>query len=147
MEQPHATLSAAEAQELLAKAQGIASTATKAAAWPAAMVFTSLAILGSLLMIGLEIVAHTGYGAPLLASSVGLWAVISSFTWPLMQRTTKAGFSKRFLTSLAAYMVLYVVALLVAFIAFPHGNPVYYVSAAIVLAGVGLAAAFRELRA
>ncbi|MGA7205068.1 MAG: hypothetical protein WBX27_10610 [Specibacter sp.] len=147
MSQQNSIPSAAEAQELLAKAQSIGASATSAAAWPTAMAFNSLAIMGSMLMIGFQIVAHTGYGAPLLAISVGAWAAISAFTWPMMQRTTKAGFSRRFGTSLAAYMGLYVVAIFIGAYVFPHGNLAYYISAAAVLAAVGLAAAFRELRA
>jgi hypothetical protein len=57
----------AEAQERLAKAQSISVTSINAAAWPVAMVFTSLAILGFMLMVGMHIVSHTGYGAPILA--------------------------------------------------------------------------------
>lgn len=136
-----------EARELLAKAEGVGASASQAAGWPTAMVFNSLAILGSMLMIGFHIVAHTGYGAQLLAMSVGALVAINATAWSFMQRTTKSGFTKRFLTSLAAYMVLYVGAIIVAVTAFPDGNLAYYLSAAIVLAAVGLAAAIRELRA
>ncbi|WP_269939466.1 hypothetical protein [Arthrobacter sp. HY1533] len=147
MNQHPSSPSAEEARDLLAKAEGIGSTATSAAGWPTAMVFNALAIIGSMMMIGFQTVAHTGYGAPLLATSVGVWAAITSLTWTFMQRTTKAGYSKRFATSLFAYMALYVVAVLVGAIGFPHGNLAYYISAAVVLAAVGVAAAFRELRA
>lgn len=147
MNQQNNSPSAAEARELLAKAEGIGTTATSAAGWPTAMVFNSLAILGSVLMIGFQIVAHTGYGAPLLAISVGAWAAVTALTWTFMQRTTKAGFSRRFATSLVAYMVLYVIAIFVGATVFPNGNLAYYISAAVILAAVGLAAAFRELRA
>ena len=147
MSQHNTTPSAEEARELLARADGLGATATSAAAWPAAMVFNSLAILGSMLMIGLHIVAHTGYGAPLLAVTVGIWAAINATTWPLMLRTTKAGFTRRFMTSLFAYMGLYVIALLIGTLAFPHGSLAYYIPAAAVLAALGIAAAFRELRA
>jgi DNA-binding transcriptional ArsR family regulator len=75
------------------------------------MIFTSLAMLGSMLMIGLQIVSHTGYGAPLLATAVGVWAVATACIWPIFQRSTKAGYTKRFLTSLVAYFILYGVAL------------------------------------
>lgn len=136
-----------EARELLAKAEGVGTSATRAAGWPTAMVFNSLAILGSMLMIGFQIVAHTGYGAQLLVMSVSALLAINATTWSFMQRTTKSGFTKRFLTSLAAYMVLYIGAIIVAVTAFPDGNLAYYLSAAIVLAVVGLAAALRELRA
>lgn len=139
--------SAEEARELLARAEGIGSTATSGAGWPAAMMFNSLAILGSMLMIGFQIVAHTGYGAQLLALSVGIWAAITATIWPLMHRTAKSGFTKRFTTSLIAYFVLYGAALAMGSLAFPHGNLAYYISAAAILAAVGLAAALRELRA
>lgn len=138
--------SAAEARELLARAEGIGSSATSAAGWPTAMVFNSLAIIGSM-MIGFHIVAHTGYGAPLMALSVGAWGAITAFTWSFMQHTTKAGFSKRFATSLIAYFVLYGISIAVGALAFPQGNLIYYITAAVVLAGAGVAAAFRELRA
>lgn len=147
MTQLNNTPSAAEAHELLAKAQNIGTSATNLAGWPTAMVFNSLAILGSMLMIGMQLVAHTGYGAPLMAISVSAWAMINAFTWPLMQRTTKAGYTKRFRTSLFAYMGLYVIAILVGAFAFHDGSLAYYITAAVVLAAVGLAAAFRELRA
>lgn len=147
MSQLNPTPSAEEASEMLARAEGISATATSAAGWPTAMVFNSLAILGSMLMIGFQIVAHTGYGAPLLAVSVGLWAAINATIWPLMQRTTKSGYSKRFTTSLIAYFVLYGVALAIGTLAFPNGNLAYYITAAVVLAVIGLAAALRELRA
>lgn len=147
MSQNHPALSAEEAREMLARADGIGSSAISAASWPAAMVFNSLAILGSMLMIGFHIVAHTGYGAALLAVTVSIWAAINATIWPMMQRTTKTGFTKRFLTSLFAYMGLYVIALLVGAFAFPTGSLAYYITAAAVLATVGLAAAFRELRA
>lgn len=143
----HNSPSAAEARELLATAESVGSSATNAAGWPTAMVFNSLAILGSMLMIGFQIVSHTGYGAQLLAMTVGAWAAISAVTWSLIQHTTKAGFSKRFAGSLTAYMVLYVAAILVGTLVFPTGNLGYYITSAIVLAAVGLAAAFRELRA
>jgi hypothetical protein len=139
--------SPAEAQELLAKAQSIGATSINAAAWPVAMVFTSLAILGSMLMIGMHIVSHTGYGAPILAAAVGIWAAATACIWPMFQRSTKAGFTQRFLTSLGAYMVLYGIALGTGVSLFRDGNLWYYASAAVVLAGVGLAGAFRELRA
>ncbi len=132
---------------MLARAEGLGTTATNAAGWPAAMVFNSLAILGSMLMIGLQIVAHTGYGAPLLAVTVGIWAAFNATVWPLLQRTTKIGFTKRFMTSLWGYMGLYVIALLVGTFAFPNGSLAYYITAAALLGAVGLAAAFRELRA
>ena len=141
------TPSAAEARELLATAESVGSTATSAAGWPTAMVFNSLAILGSMLLIGLHIVAHTGYGAQLLAITVGIWAAISAFTWPLMHTTAKAGYSKRFAGSITVYMVLYVAALLVGTFVFPNGSLAYYIPAAVILAAAGLAAAFRELRA
>lgn len=147
MSQHNISPSAAQARELLTQAEGIGSTATSAASWPAAMVFNSLAILGSMLMIGMQIVAHTGYGAPLLSIAVGIWAAISATAWPLMQRTTKSGFTKRFLTSLFGYFILYALALTIGTLMFPHGNLAYYLTSAIVLAAVGLAAAFRELRA
>ncbi|WP_425863162.1 hypothetical protein [Arthrobacter sp. TWP1-1] len=147
MSQPSSSPSAAEARELLARAEGIGTSATSAASWPAAMVFNSLAILGSMLMIGLHIVGHTGYGAPLLAVTVGIWAAVNATIWPLMLRTTKTGFTRRFHTSLFAYMSLYMIALLVGAFAFPHGSMAYYIPAAVVLAAIGLAAAFRELRA
>lgn len=140
-------LSPAEAQELLAKAQGVGANATKAAAWPAAMVFNGLAMLGSFLMIGLHIVGYTGYGAPLVAISAGAWAAITACTWSFMQSTTKAGFSKRFATSLIVYFVLLVSAIVVGALAFPHGSLAYYIPAAVVLGVVGLAAAIREIRA
>lgn len=139
--------SAEEAREMIARAEGIGTTATNAAGWPAAMVFNSLAILGSMLMIGLHIVAHTGYGAQLLTISVCIWAAFNATIWPIMQRTTKIGFTKRFMTSLWVYMGLYVTAVLLGVLAFPNGSLAYYITAAIVLAAVGLAAAFRELRA
>ncbi|MDP9934773.1 hypothetical protein ACIPY0_15825 [Paenarthrobacter nicotinovorans] len=139
--------SAAEARELLARAEAISATSTNAAAWPVAVTFTSLAILGSLLMIGMHIVLVTGYGAALLACSVGAWAAVTASIWPMFQRSTKAGFSKRFLTSLLAYFALYVVALVVGASFFRDGNLWFYIPAAIALAGIGLAAAFRELRA
>ncbi|MFQ4149655.1 hypothetical protein AAGW05_13335 [Arthrobacter sp. LAPM80] len=121
--------------------------ATNAPGWPTAMVFMSMAIFGSLLMIGLQIAAHTGYGVPLLAVSVGVWAVFTSLTWTFMPRTTKAGFSRCFLRSLFSYMALYVIAVLGGTLAFADGNIAYYVSSALVLAVTGIASAFRELRA
>ncbi|UKA58624.1 hypothetical protein [Arthrobacter sp. FW306-2-2C-D06B] len=139
--------SPAEAQELLARAASIGATSLNAAAWPVAMVFTSLAILGSMLMIGMQIVSYTGYGAPLLAISVGIWGAATACIWPMFQRSTKAGFTKRFLTSLVAYFALYGVALGIGASLFRDGNLWFYIPAAIVLAGVGMAAAFRELRA
>lgn len=147
MTRQNSSPSAAEARELLARAEGIGSTATSAAGWPTAMVFNSLAIIGSMMMIGFHIVAHTDYGAPLLAMSVGVWAMITAFTWTFMLRTTKAGFSKRFATSLIAYFALYVAAIATGALAFPNGSLAYYISAAVILAATGVAAAFRELRA
>ena len=147
MSQHNTSPSAEEARELLARAEGIGSTATSAASWPAAMVFNSLAIIGSMMMIGFHIVAHTGYGAPLMAMSVGAWAMITAFTWTFMLRTTKAGFSKRFATSLVAYFALYGAAIATGTLAFPNGSLTYYISAAVILAAAGVAAAFRELRA
>lgn len=137
----------AQAQALLARATAIGAASTNAAAWPVAMIFTSLAILGSMLMIGMQIVSVTGYGAPLLAASVGIWAAATACIWPMFQRSTKAGYTRRFLTSLGAYFVLYAVALGVGVSLFRQGNLWFYIPAAIVLAGIGLAAAFRELRA
>ena len=139
--------SAEEAREMLARAEGIGTSATSAAGWPTAMVFNSLAIIGSMMMIGFHIVAHTGYGAPLMAMSVGAWAAITALTWTFMQHTTKAGFSKRFATSLIAYFVLYGAAITIGALAFPDGNLAYYISAAVILAVAGVGAAFRELRA
>lgn len=139
--------SAAEARELLAKAEAIGAASTNAAAWPVAVTFTSLAIIGSLLMIGMHIVLVTGYGAALLACSVGAWAAVTASIWPMFQRSTKAGYTKRFLTSLLAYFALYVVALVGGTYFFPNGNLWFYIPAAIALALIGLAAAFRELRA
>lgn len=141
------SMSAAQARELLAKADSIGATTINAAAWPVAVLFTSLAIMGSLLMIGMHIVSHTGYGAALLACSVGAWGAISASIWPMFQRSTKAGYTKRFLTSLFAYFALYVVALVGGTYFFPNGNLWFYIPAAIALALIGLAAAFRELRA
>ncbi|YCK80842.1 hypothetical protein M1D89_17360 [Arthrobacter sp. D3-18] len=140
-------VSAAEARELLAKADSLGATSINAAAWPVAVTFTSLAIMGSLLMIGMHIVTHTGYGAALLACSVGVWGAITACIWPTFQRSTKAGFTKRFLTSLTAYFALYVVALVGGAYFFPNGSLWFYIPAAIALAAIGLAAAFRELRA
>ncbi|MDI2036791.1 hypothetical protein [Paenarthrobacter nitroguajacolicus] len=140
-------LTAAEARELLARAESLGATSTNAAAWPVAAMFTSLAIIGSLLMIGMHIVLVTGYGAALLACSVGAWAAITASIWPMFQKSTKAGFTKRFLTSLFAYFALYVVALTVGAIFFRDGNLWFYLPAGIALGVVGLAAAFRELRA
>ncbi|WP_449372266.1 hypothetical protein [Arthrobacter psychrolactophilus] len=136
-----------EAQQLLAQAESVGTAAISNHGWPAAMVFNSLAILGSLLMVGMHIVAHTGYGAPLLACSVGIWAAFTATTWSLMIRTTKLGFTKRFLSSLLSYMSLYVAALLIGVFTFPNGSLAYYITAAAILAAMGLAAAFRELRA
>ncbi len=147
MSQQESTPSAAEARELLAAAESIGSKATSAAGWPTAMVFNSMAILGSMLMIGFQIVTHTGYGAPLLAMTVGAWAAITAFTWSWMNSTTKAGFSKRFASSLTVYMVLYMAAIFVGVYLFPNGSLGYYITAAVVLAAAGLVAAFRELRA
>ena len=147
MDEATASPTPAQAQELLERAQSIRAASTSAAAWPVAMVFTSLAILGSMLMVGMQIVSHTGYGAPLLAAAVGLWAGATACIWPMFQKSTKAGFTKRFLTSLLAYLLLYVLALGVGVTFFREGNLWFYLSAAVVLAGVGLAAAFRELRA
>jgi hypothetical protein len=147
MDEATASPTPTEAQELLAKAQSIGATSINAAAWPVAMVFTSLAILGSMLMIGMQIVSHTGYGAPLLATAVGIWGAATASIWPMFQTSTKAGYTRRFLTSLIAYFLLYGVALGVGASLFRDGNVWFYVSAAVVLAGVGLAAAFRELRA
>ncbi|WP_416405054.1 hypothetical protein [Arthrobacter sp. LFS091] len=139
--------SAAEARELLAKAEAIGAASTNAAAWPVAVTFTSLAIIGSLLMIGMHIVLVTGYGAALLACSVGAWAAVTASIWPMFQRSTKAGYTKRFLTSLLAYFALYVVALAAGAILFRDGNLWFYLPAGVALGVVGLAAAFRELRA
>ncbi|MEV8143281.1 hypothetical protein [Specibacter sp. NPDC078709] len=147
MSQHNTSPSAEEARQLLARAEGIGTSATSAAGWPTAMVFNSLAIIGSMMMIGFHIVAHTGYGAQLMAMSVGAWAMITAFTWTFMMRTTKAGFSKRFATSLIAYFVLYGAAITIGALGFPEGNLVYYISAAVVLAAAGVGAAFRELRA
>lgn len=147
MSQPSSSPSAAEARELLDRAEGIGTSATSAAGWPTAMVFNSLAIIGSMMMISFHIVAHTGYGAPLMAMSVAAWAMITAFTWTFMLRTTKAGFSKRFATSLIAYFVLYLAAITTGALGFPDGNLAFYISAAVVIAAAGLAAAFRELRA
>ena len=100
-----------------------------------------------MLMVGLQIVSRTGYGAPLLATSVAVWAAVTAMIWPMMQTSTKAGYTKRFLTSLIAYFALYAVALGVGVSLFRDGNLWFYIPAAIALAGIGLAAAFRELRA
>ncbi|MBP2267058.1 hypothetical protein J3A64_002522 [Pseudarthrobacter sp. PvP004] len=140
-------MSPAEARELLARADSLGATSINAAAWPVAVTFTSLAIMGSLLMIGMHIVTHTGYGAALLACSVGAWGAITASIWPMFQRSTKAGFTRRFVTSLLAYFALYVVALVGGAYLFPSGNLWFYIPAAITLAAIGLAAAFRELRA
>ena len=147
MSQHGTSPSAEEARELLTRAEGIGTTATNAAGWPTAMVFNSLAIIGSMMMIGFHIVAHTGYGAQLMAMSIAAWAMITAFTWTFMMRTTKTGFSKRFATSLIAYFVLYGAAITTGALAFPNGSLAFYISAAVVLAAVGVAAAFRELRA
>ncbi|MDR6986021.1 hypothetical protein J2Y66_000484 [Paenarthrobacter nitroguajacolicus] len=140
-------LSPAEARELLAKADAIRATSTNAAAWPVAVMFTSLAIIGSLLMIGMHIVLVTGYGAALLACSIGAWGAVTASIWPMFQRSTKAGYTKRFLTSLLAYFGLYVVLLAVGAIVFRDGNLWFYLPAALLLAAVGIGAALRELRA
>lgn len=140
-------ISATEARELLAKADSLGATSINAAAWPVAVLFTSLAIMGSLLMIGMHIVLHTGYGAALLACSVGAWGAVTACIWPMFQRSTKAGYTKRFLTSLIAYFALYVVALVGGTYFFPDGNLWFFIPAAIALAAIGLAAAFRELLA
>lgn len=147
MDETTGSLSPESARELLAKADSIGSISTSSAAWPAAMVFTSLAIIGSFLMIGMQIVTHTGYGAPLLAVSAGIWGAATASIWPMFQKSAKAGFTRRFLTSLFAYFTLYCAALILGAIFFPTGNLWFYVPAAIFLAAVGLAAAFRELRA
>lgn len=111
------------------------------------MVFTCLAILGSMLMVGMQIVSHTGYGAPLLAGAVAVWATVTACVWPMFQKSTKAGYTRRFLTSLIAYFALYGIALGLGASLFRDGNLWFYLTAAVVLAGVGLAGAFRELRA
>lgn len=147
MNETTGNMSAAEARELLARADSVGAASINAAAWPVAVLFTSLAIMGSLLMIGMHIVAHTGYGAALLACSVGAWGAITACVWPMFQRSTKAGFTKRFVTSLVGYFALYVVALVVGAYFFRDGNLWFYIPAAVALAGIGLAAAFRELRA
>lgn len=147
MSQHNSSPSALEAQQLLAQAESVGTAATSNHGWPTAMVFNSLAILGSLLMVGLHIVAHTGYGAALLTFAVTIWAAFTATTWSLMIRTTKAGYTKRFTTSLISYFVLYGAAIVVGSLAFPNGSLAYYITAAVVLAAVGLAAAFRELRA
>lgn len=147
MTSQHNSPSPLEAQQLLAQAESLGTAATSNHGWPAAMVFNSLAILGSLLMVGLHIVAHTGYGAPLLVCSVAIWAVFTATTWSLMMRTTKLGFTKRFLSSLLSYMTLYIAAVFIGAFAFPNGSLAYYITAAVILAAMGLAAAFRELRA
>ncbi|MEJ1113253.1 hypothetical protein WBN73_04700 [Paenarthrobacter sp. CCNWLY172] len=147
MNETTGNMSAAEARELLAGADSVGAASINAAAWPVAVLFTSLAIMGSLLMIGMHIVAHTGYGAALLACSVGAWGAITACVWPMFQRSTKAGFTKRFVTSLVGYFALYVVALVVGAYFFRDGNLWFYIPAAVALAGIGLAAAFRELRA
>lgn len=140
-------MSAEEAKELLAKAESLGTTSINAAAWPVAVMFTSLAILGSMLMIGMHIVLVTGYGAALLACSVGAWAAITASIWPMFQNSTKAGFTRRFLTSLLAYFALYFVVLAMGAVLFRDGNLWFYLPAAIAMGAVGLAAAFRELRA
>ncbi|MBT2584479.1 hypothetical protein [Arthrobacter sp. ISL-95] len=140
-------MSPAEARELLARADSLGASSTNAAAWPVAVMFTSLAIMGSLLMIGMHIVLVAGYGAALLACSVGAWGAITACIWPMFQRSTLVGFTKRFLTSLLGYFALYVVALVVGAYFFRDGNVWFYIPAAIALAAIGLAAAFRELRA
>lgn len=147
MNETTGNMSAVEARELLARADSVGAASINAAAWPVAVLFTSLAIMGSLLMIGMHIVAHTGYGAALLACSVGAWGAITACVWPMFQRSTKAGFTKRFVTSLVGYFALYVVALVVGAYFFRDGNLWFYIPAAVALAGIGLAAAFRELRA
>lgn len=140
-------LSPKDARELLAKADSIGAISTRSAAWPTAMVFTSLAIIGSFLMIGMQIVTHTGYGAPLLAIAAGVWGAATAGIWPMLQKSTKAGYTRRFLTSLFTYFALYGAALILGATLFPAGNLWFYVPAALALAAIGLAAAFRELRA
>ena len=135
MDETTASPTPAEAQELLAKAQSIGAASINAAAWPVAMVFTSLAILGSMLMIDIQIVSHTGYGTPLLATAVGIWATATASIWPMFQTSTKAGYTRRFLTSLIAYFALYGVALGVGVSLVRDGNIWFYVSAAVVLHG------------
>ncbi|MFJ6454940.1 hypothetical protein [Paenarthrobacter sp. NPDC091669] len=147
MNETTGSMTPAEARELLARADSLGTASVNAAAWPAAVTFTSLAIMGSLLMMGMHIVLVTGYGAPLLACSVGAWGAITACIWPMFQRSTKAGFTRRFLTSLFAYFALYVVALVVGAYFFRDGNLWFFIPAAIALAVIGLAAAFRELRA
>ncbi|BCW62159.1 hypothetical protein StoSoilB22_11320 [Arthrobacter sp. StoSoilB22] len=147
MNETTGNMSAAEARELLARADSLGASSINAAAWPVAVMFTSLAIMGSLLMIGMHIVLVGGYGAALLACSVGAWGAITASIWPMFQRSTKVGFTKRFLTSLLGYFALYVVALVVGAYFFRDGNLWFYIPAAIALAAIGLAAAFRELRA
>lgn len=147
MNETTGNMSAAEARELLARADSLGASSINAAAWPVAVMFTSLAIMGSLLMIGMHIVLVGGYGAALLACSIGAWGAITASVWPMFQRSTKIGFTKRFLTSLLGYFALYVVALVVGAYFFRDGNLWFYIPAAIALAAIGLAAAFRELRA
>ncbi len=142
-----ANLTPAQAQELLAKAQAIRVASGTSAAWPVAMIFTSLAIIGSMLMIGLHIVGHSGYGGPVLAFSATVRAIFTASIWPIFQRSTKTGYSRRFLTSLFGYFAVYTAALIIGAVYFRDGNFWFYIPAAVVLAVVGLAAAFRELRA
>ena len=60
---------------------------------------------------GCIIVSHTGYGAPLLAGAVAVWATVTACIWPMFQTSTKAGYTRRVLTSLIAYFALYGIAL------------------------------------
>lgn len=140
-------LSPAQAQELLAQAESVGRSATKSAAWPTAMIFSNLGILGSLLMVGMHIVAHTGYGAALLAMTIGGWAAVVAILAAFLPSSTKIGYTKRFVTSLALYFVLYGVGLVLGTLFFPHGNLAYYISAAVVVGLIGIAAAVREIRA
>lgn len=136
----------AQAQELLVRAENIGRSATKSAGWPAAITFISLAMLGSFLMIGLHMVATSGYGGPLLAGAVGVWAAVISSIIPVFQRSAKVGFTRRFLMSLISYFVIYTLAVVVGVVLFSDGNLAYYLTTAIVLASFGLASAFREIR-
>ncbi|MBP2411482.1 hypothetical protein JOF48_000281 [Arthrobacter stackebrandtii] len=147
MSQSDSSPSAEEARALLVQAEGIGNSATSASGWPTAMIFMSLAIIGSMMMTGFQIVAHTGYGAPLLAVTVGIWAAITAFTWTFMHRTTKIGFSRRFAWSLITYFAVYILGIVIGVVQFPNGNMAYYITAAVVLGATGIAAAFRELRA
>jgi hypothetical protein len=133
-----------QAQELLSRAGQLGTAATSGAGWPQLAMLLGLGAVSSMFVILMGTGAGRDIYLPVMFTMFA-WVAILIVTGVVFSRSSKAGFGKRWATTMFAWGILWGVAILIG-PNFFAGQPWFFITMAALITAVTTAGTWIEAR-